>query len=207
MSIGQRLCILLLGAVVLGVVCSCASLPASAPPVAMAPKAFLFEEDRNNPTGNRYDGSVSWRNEGVAITADIEIPDQRMSVQFTLRRNNDKRLPASHTVEIRFKLPADFSHRGVAEVPGLLMKAKVIQRGEPLFGHAFKVATNFFTVALAEADVQRNVRLLKDRSWFDIPVVYEDGKRSIITIEKGSPGERAFSEAFAASDSDPERNP
>jgi hypothetical protein len=87
------------------------------------------------------------------------------------------------------------------------MKAKVIQRGEPLFGHAFKVATNFFTVALAEADVQRNVRLLKDRSWFDIPVVYEDGKRSIITIEKGSPGERAFSEAFAASDSDPERNP
>jgi hypothetical protein len=27
MSIGQRLCILLLGAMVLGVVCSCASLP------------------------------------------------------------------------------------------------------------------------------------------------------------------------------------
>jgi len=29
-------------------------------------------------------------------------------------------------------------------------------------------------------------------------VVYADGKRAIIAIEKGTPGERAFADAFAA---------
>jgi hypothetical protein len=46
--------------------------------------------------------------------------------------------------------------------------------------------------------MQRNLRLLKERDWFDIPVVYTDGRRAIIAIEKGPPGERVFSDAFAA---------
>jgi hypothetical protein len=46
--------------------------------------------------------------------------------------------------------------------------------------------------------MQRNLQLLKERSWFDIPVVYGDGKRAIIAIEKGTPGDRAFADAFAA---------
>jgi hypothetical protein len=29
-------------------------------------------------------------------------------------------------------------------------------------------------------------------------VVYGDGKRAIIAVEKGAPGERAFNDAFAA---------
>jgi hypothetical protein len=45
--------------------------------------------------------------------------------------------------------------------------------------------------------VQRNVQLLKDRSWFDIPIVYTNG-RAILAMEKGSPGDHAFTEAFAA---------
>jgi hypothetical protein len=44
----------------------------------------------------------------------------------------------------------------------------------------------------------RNVKLLKERSWIDIPIVYGDGKRALIAIEKGAPGARAFAEAFAA---------
>jgi hypothetical protein len=47
--------------------------------------------------------------------------------------------------------------------------------------------------------VQRNVQLLKDRSWFDIPIVYTNGGRAILAMEKkGSPGDHAFTEAFAA---------
>jgi hypothetical protein len=45
--------------------------------------------------------------------------------------------------------------------------------------------------------MQRNIQHLKERSWFDIPAVYSDGRRAIIAIEKGIGGERAFSEAFA----------
>ena len=46
--------------------------------------------------------------------------------------------------------------------------------------------------------MQRNLQLLKERSWFDIPLVYNNGRRAILAIEKGTPGERAFKEAFAA---------
>jgi hypothetical protein len=40
--------------------------------------------------------------------------------------------------------------------------------------------------------------LLKERGWFDIPVVYNNNRRAILAMEKGSPGERAFAEAFKA---------
>jgi hypothetical protein len=46
--------------------------------------------------------------------------------------------------------------------------------------------------------VRRNVQLLKDRSWFDIPIVYTNGGRAILAMEKRSPGDHAFTEAFAA---------
>ena len=38
--------------------------------------------------------------------------------------------------------------------------------------------------------------LLSERSWLDIPVVYGNGQRAIIAMEKGASGERAFAEAF-----------
>jgi hypothetical protein len=46
--------------------------------------------------------------------------------------------------------------------------------------------------------MQRNIQLLKERSWFDIPIVYNNGRRAILAVEKGTPGERAFEEAFKA---------
>jgi hypothetical protein len=49
-----------------------------------------------------------------------------------------------------------------------------------------------------DADRARNLQLLKERSWFDVPLVYVNQRRAIIAIEKGAPGERAFNEAFAA---------
>jgi hypothetical protein len=40
--------------------------------------------------------------------------------------------------------------------------------------------------------------LLKERAWFDIPVVYNNNRRAILALEKGTPGERVFAEAFKA---------
>jgi hypothetical protein len=34
------------------------------------------------------------------------------------------------------------------------------------------------------------------RSWFDIPIVYANGGRAILAMEKGAPGDQAFAEAF-----------
>src|SRR5262249_12640974 len=40
----------------------------------------------------------------VAIRADVEIPERKLAMTWSLRRNTDPGLPASHTVEIMFKL-------------------------------------------------------------------------------------------------------
>jgi hypothetical protein len=180
------------------------------PAAAVAQRVVLYEEDPADPQGKRFVGSAIWRTETVspgpglapelAVRADVEIPDRRLTMTFSLRRNTDQALPASHTIEIMFTLPADFPGGGISNVPGILMKQAEQTRGTPLAGLAVKVTTGFFLIGLSAvaADVERNVQLLKERSWFDIPVVYNNGTRAILAVEKGTPGERAFNDAFAA---------
>jgi hypothetical protein len=186
--------------------------PQTAPgaPALVAQRVVLYEEDPNNPEGNRYVGSALWRTETVspgpgmspelAVRVDVEIPERRLAMTMSMRRNTDQALPASHTVEIMFNVPSDFPFGGVANVPGLLMKEGEQARGAPLSGLAVKVTDGFFLIGLSagEADVQRNLQLLKERSWFDIPMVYNNGRRAILAVEKGTPGERVFAEGFAA---------
>jgi len=189
---------------------SAAGTPGSQTAPAVAQRVVLYEEDSSDPQGKRYVGSAIWRTETVspgpglapelAVRADVEIPERHITMTWSLRRNTDKALPASHTIEIMFNLPADFPGGGVANVPGILMKQSEQARGTPLAGLAVKVTNGFFLIGLSavDTDVQRNVELLKDRPWFDIPVVYTNGGRAILAMEKGPPGDRAFAEAFAA---------
>jgi hypothetical protein len=176
----------------------------------VAQRVVLYEEDPADPQGKRYVGSVIWKTDTVspgpgqppeiAVRGDLEIPERHLNMTISVRRNTDKALPASHTIEIMFNLPPDFPFGGISNVPGILMKQAEQTRGSPLAGLAVKVTAGFFLVGLssAEADMQRNLELLKDRAWFDIPVVYGNGRRAILAVEKGTPGERAFNEAFAA---------
>ena len=176
----------------------------------MAQRVVLYDEDPSDPKGKQYVGSVIWRTEPIratgsqkpdlAVRADIEIPDRKFKMTMSFRRNTDSSLPASHTAELTFVLPADFSGGGVSNVPGILMKSNEQARGTPLAGLAVKVTDGFFLVGLSnvDADRSRNLQLLKERSWFDVPLVYVNQRRAIIAIEKGAPGERAFNDAFAA---------
>jgi hypothetical protein len=187
-----------------------AGAPGSQTAPAVAQRVVLYEEDPNDPQGKRYVGSAIWRTETVspgpglapelAVRADVEIPERRITMTWSLRRNTDQALPASHTAEIMFNLPADFPGGGVANVPGILMKQSEQARGTPLAGLAVKVTNGFFLIGLSavDSDVQRNIQLLKERPWFDIPLVYTSGGRAILAMEKGPPGERAFADAFAA---------
>jgi Tetratricopeptide repeat len=177
---------------------------------SIAQRAVLYEADSSNPQGKRFAGTVTWRTETVSpngshaselvVRADIEIPERHMAVTWSLRRNTDKALPASHTIEVTFNLPPDFPSGGISNVPGILMKDSEEVTGLPLAGLAVKITNNFFLIGLnaADAEMQRNVQLLKERTWFDILIVYSNGGRAILTMEKGPPGERAFTEAFAA---------
>ncbi len=179
---------------------------------AVAQRVVLYEEDPPNPQAKRYAGSAIWRTEMVssgagrspelAVRADIEIPERGITMTWTLRRNTDPGLPASHTVEIMFKLPPDFAPGGIANVPGMLMKPGEETRGIPVAGMAVKVTNGYFLIGLSavDADKERNIQLLKERAWFDIMLVYNNNRRAILAIEKGNPGEQAFKQAFAAWD-------
>jgi hypothetical protein len=177
---------------------------------AVAQKVVLYEEDPADPNGKRFVGSAIWRTETVtpapgqpaevAVRADVEVPERKLAMTWLLRRNTDRTLPATHTVEIMFKLPADFPSGGITNVPGILMKQAEQTRGVPLAGSAVKVTNAFYLIGLSnvEADKERNVQLLKERAWFDIPVVYSNNRRAILAMEKGTPGERVFADAFKA---------
>jgi hypothetical protein len=185
-----------------------AQQPSTGLPVAQ--RVVLYEEDPADTQGKRYVGTVLWRTEmkpaapgrppELAVRADIEVPERKMAVTWSLRRNTDPSLPASHTIEIMFNLPDEAAAGGVQNVPGVLMKQAEQTRGVPLAGLAVKVTPGYFLIGLSalETDKQRNIQLLKERAWFDIPVVYNNNRRAILAMEKGTPGERAFAEAFAA---------
>jgi hypothetical protein len=183
------------------------SQPSSGPPVAQ--RVVLYEEEPDDPQGKRYIGTVLWRTEmrpatpgrpgELAVRGDIEVPERNMSVTLSLRRNTDQSLPASHTIEIVFTLPADSPSGGVQKVPGVLMKQAEQTRGVPLAGLAVPVTPGYFLIGLSslETDMQRNIQLLKERAWFDIPIIYNNNRRAILAMEKGTPGEQAFGQAFA----------
>ena len=182
--------------------------PSTGLPVAQ--RVVLYEEDPQDAQGKRFVGTVLWRTEvrtaapgrppELTLRGDIEVPDRKMTIAFSIRRNTDQSLPASHTIEIMFNQPADSPFGGVQNVPGVLMKQAEQTRGVPLTGQSVKVTPGFFLIGLSalETDVQRNVQLLKERSWFDIPIVYNNNRRAILALEKGTPGDKAFAEAFAA---------
>jgi hypothetical protein len=180
-----------------------------APALAAEPLAVLREDSQNKAEqGKRYVGSTVWRTESVppsagrpaevVLRADAEIPERQLSARWTIRRNTDKSLPASHTIEIVFKVPPNVQGGGVAQAPGVVMKSKEETQGMPLAVAAATVTTGFFMFALPEISVAQNLQLLKEREWLDAPFAYSNGTRAVLSIEKGEPGDRAFAEAFAA---------
>lgn len=188
--------------------------PAATPDEALqapivAQRAVLYEEGPNQQSGEALNGTVLWRTESVsgganqpletAIRGDIEIPGRKLRATITIRRNIDATLPASHTIELQFTLPEDFPNAGISNVPGVLMKADESARGAAVAGLSVRVTNGFFLIGLSNLDTERavNEQLLKDRGWIDVPVLYDNGRRAVLTLEKGTPGSQMFQDAFA----------
>jgi len=160
------------------------------------------------PTGQRkrYNGSVSWRTETtsadpkVAIKADIQIPEKHISLALLFRRNVDPTFPASHVVELKFTPLSDMSYGEISSVPGLAMKADDEANGVRLTVQGATISPGFFLLALSDvqADLNVNLKLLKQQSWLMIPIVYSNGNRGTLNFSKGASGERVFNEAFVA---------
>jgi hypothetical protein len=180
------------------------------PVPVVAQPALLYEEDPSDPNGKQYSGTVTWQTDStssgpglaseVVVKADLEIPQRRMSLAMSFRRNTDQTVSATHVFEFRFNAPSDPPHGEISKLQGLALKPAEKVRGTLLAGQALKVTPGYFLVTLSpiQPDMQRNLKLLKEDSWFDIMFLYSNGNRAILAVEKGKAGERAFTQAFGA---------
>jgi len=184
---------------------------AQAPDIAgLAQRAVLYEQDPVENHVKGYVGSVIWRIETLsvvsgqmpelAIDADIEIPERRIDMTMSVRRNSLGTLPTIYTIESTFDLAADLPSGGIATIPGILMGPDGQTLGTPLSSLAVKATPRLFLIALSsvEVDVQKNLKLLKERPWFELPILFNNGRRAILAVEKGASGEEAFKMVFAA---------
>ena len=99
---------------------------------------------------------------------------------WLLRRKIDHALLANYTIEMKFSLPVDFAGGGVASVPGILMKRSEQEPGTPLAKITATATNGVFIIELSAdgPDEQRNVQMLKESPWFDIPIGYINGSRA-----------------------------
>jgi hypothetical protein len=179
-------------------------------PVAPLPtgaqKAVLYEEPVDPALAATstlaIPGNVTWNfvangPDGPEVVGTVSVPDRKLKLTVTIRRNRDPGLPASHMVEVRVDTPPD---KTIQTVPTMVMKSSEDSRGDVLIGASATVAQGFYWIALsgAQRDVSSNLGLLRDRGWIDIRLVYQSGQRAILTLEKGASGETAFARALSA---------
>jgi hypothetical protein len=152
-----------------------------------------------------FDAAVTWSYTddpvgGPEITANVDVPGRDMQVRLVFRKNSDATLPASHLVEVSIDTSGQFPGGGIGSVPSLRLKSGEREPSQPLIGAAATITDTLFWIALsgAPSDVSTNLGMLSNLGWLDVPMVYSNGQRAILTIEKGIPGERVFSRALTA---------
>ncbi len=177
--------------------------------IAVAQRAILYIEDPAVPqTPRAANGRVFWRldSESVGqgrpvetiVRATVEIPESGLTLDFTIRRNTDNAFPASHIIGLRFSSTGDPATESVREVGVPQFKTEESERGAPLSAINSALGENLFVAALSNVPVEvtRNVDLILNRAWIDVPVRFASGKRGIITFEKGVSGGQTLADAF-----------
>ena len=177
-------------------------------PVPVGQRAIFYEERTGSAAGTADNGSTIWslvqESPGndlppePAIRAEVTIPGKNVQLKMTIRRNADQTLPASHIIEMIFL--GNFEGGGIENVLRIALKNSEAAPGNPLIGIPAKIADGYFLVALSDSAAERetNLQLLLRQSWIDIPIVYRSGRRALVTMEKGVPGDKVFQEAIQA---------
>ncbi len=184
--------------------------PATQQVPAGAQKMFLYEERLGQSAPTAIEGNVAWsvkeespggdaKPEPV-VQAQINVPERGLTALMTIKRNADSSLPASHVVEFVFSLPENFEGGSIDSVQRVAMKRNEQDRGDPLIAVPAKITDDFHMIALNDFPeaVATNTELLRTRSWIDIPLTYRNGRRALLTLEKGTAGTEAFTKAMQA---------
>ncbi|MGN7828737.1 hypothetical protein ACTJJ8_18590 [Agrobacterium radiobacter] len=191
-----------------------AGTPAGTPPAqqpaaaATGDRMFLYEEVLGQTVPTAIQGSVSWSlqqesdGEGKpspTVQGQITVPGRGLSALITFKRNTDPSLPASHLIEIVFSVSPGFEGGAIDSVQRIAMKSTEQDRGNALIAVPAKITDDFHMIALNDFPdaMKTNLELLKSRNWIDIPVSYRNGRRALLTLQKGNDGIAAFDKALS----------
>src|SRR5690606_22973501 len=99
------------------------------------------------------------------LVGEANIPARNLGVDILIRKNADPSLPASHLMEINFRVSDGFIGGSVAGLPGVLLKNEELVQGTPLVGASARVVGNSFLFALSASpeDAAANGQLLTSR--------------------------------------------
>ncbi|GAK68921.1 hypothetical protein RRU01S_03_00890 [Agrobacterium rubi TR3 = NBRC 13261] len=170
-------------------------------------RMFLYEEVLGQTVPTAIEGTVSWslQNEADAegkpsstVQGQITIPGRGLSALITFKRNTDPSLPASHLVEIVFSVGPGFEGGAIDSVQRIAMKSTEQDRGNALIAVPAKITDDFHMIALNDFPdaLKTNLELMRTRDWIDIPVSYRNGRRALLTLQKGADGKAAFDTAL-----------
>ncbi|MCR6501275.1 hypothetical protein MUO32_19760 [Shinella sp. CPCC 101442] len=178
--------------------------------IGVTQKMFLYEERLGQTAPTAIEGTVAWSTAEESpggdakpepvVRAQINVPSKGLTALITFRRNADKSLPASHIVELVFSLPESFEGGGIESVQRVAMKRTEQDRGDALIAVPAKITDDFHMIALNDFPeaITKNTELLRTRSWIDIPITYRNGRRALITLDKGTAGTEAFDKVMKA---------
>jgi hypothetical protein len=184
-----------------------AAAVAAIDPAAIAgSQSLLLEASDSGTTGAvPFSGTIEWskgkdETGQPTLIGKANIPARNFGVDVLIRRNSDSTLPASHLMEINFRVSETFIGGSIAGLPGVLLKNEELVKGTPLVGASARVVGNSFLFALSASpeDLASNTALLTERKWMDLALIYATGKKAIITLEKDSNAQALFDEVFTA---------
>lgn len=178
--------------------------------IGVTQKMFLYEERLGQSSPTAIEGTVAWSSGEESpggdakpepvVRAQINVPSKGLTALVTFRRNADESLPASHIIELVFSLPENFEGGGIESVQRVAMKRTEQDRGDALIAVPAKITDDFHMIALNDFPeaIAKNTELLRTRSWIDIPITYRNGRRALLTLDKGTAGTEAFDKVMRA---------
>ena len=88
----------------------------------------------------------------------------------------------------------------IDSVQRIAMKSTEQDRGNALIAVPAKITDDFHMIALNDFPdaMKTNLELLKSRNWIDIPITYRNGRRALMTLDKGTAGAEAFDTVMKA---------
>ncbi len=192
-----------------------AAVPAQKPAdsnstVPVAYRAALLVEAPDEPNKVKtYVGTVIWQLDnvssdsgqppGTAVRADVDIPDDKFKASMTIQKNTDASLSASHTITIVFTVKPDSPTGNIKQISIPQLRREDNPNGEALKGILVPIMENSFLIGLSRGDAEAtNLDLIKQREWFDIPILLGNGHVAKLTFEKNTSGGRAIDDALAS---------